>query len=1080
MKKTQKLTSFLLVIILLALPLMACSRNNVEESMGPSETGAGPTGAAPSASSAPSQSASPSAPERVPGPVDGNLAAMGTISGTESYFKPETLLFLTDGDDETFWELSSGDAATAFKPVWVTVDMGDLFMLSRYAVRLAGAAGLDSSLNLCDFLIQCSTDGVTYRNLHTLSGNTGDEVDIGTGAFARYFRIWITKATSDEGDGIARIASIEIEGVVPRPGLDINIAGIVIRDLPEPANRIVETINPTEDLVFATYIATDAPYSIDNTGVEDVTSKLQRALEDCGMRGGGVVYLPAGKYRLTKSIVIPSHVTLRGDWKDPDTMKPGDGDYGTIIIADVASTESEFPGLIRMAGSTGLKCVTIFYPNQSVDNIQPYPWTIELPGSAMGDGAWMAQTIMHVTLLNSYYGLAASLTSNTRTGNHEIHYINNVKGTVLKKGMHVQNCSDTGRTRDVTLNNSYWVNAGAAFNAPDAGKLLQHTLANTTGMAYGDTEWENMYNVRISDMNIGFLVTQGPRIGALMEIFGLHVDNCMTALKVEAVDERCGIEFANSSFRTVDHPDAIALHITEDKIGSSLYNNCVFEARGGRLVLLESNHFANFQNCHFGAFGASSGVEVTNRGRLIVEGSDFSQSASPAHVSINVQASARALVVNAVRFSGSEDDFLRNECSSSAVDFSGWDTFPRTPVVDHLKFDGNIKPAGTNLIIATEAPYNVPADGGTDAVPALQKALDDMAALGGGVVYLPPGHYRLHIPLVVPAGVELRGVDESHHRGESRGTNFFVSGGHATNTPDSDPATITLKQGAGLRGVTFFYPLMPNATYKDYVAYPWAVRGDGSDIYIIDVTFLGAYKAIDLSGDYSAPCDRHFVRYAAGCALKDGVRVGKSSVGWLEDCNWNPNYWCRTDLPNRVNEGRYWQDVGIFIAENLTMLALGACENENVLNFAMYGAQTAYRMYAQDGVGPNATLINVPADGVSGNIIVEATGPKGVNITNTVLCVLYSSKPTNDGIEVRGGKLGVYNMLGLGMKDYNIRITGGDSVFQGACFYEKRIIATGGRSFLSGIILKENMRGGEIYDDTMITLLSNIRLVMSS
>jgi len=44
--------------------------------------------------------------------------------------------------------------------------------------------------------------------------------------------------------------------------------------------------------------ATDAPYYADNTGVIDATSAIQMAIDAMGAAGGGVVYLPAGTYRI--------------------------------------------------------------------------------------------------------------------------------------------------------------------------------------------------------------------------------------------------------------------------------------------------------------------------------------------------------------------------------------------------------------------------------------------------------------------------------------------------------------------------------------------------------------------------------------------------------------------------------------------------------------------------------------------------------------------------------------------------------------------------------------------------------------
>jgi hypothetical protein len=40
------------------------------------------------------------------------------------------------------------------------------------------------------------------------------------------------------------------------------------------------------------------PYSADNTGNTDVTAIIQKALDDAGEAGGGIVYLPAGKYSI--------------------------------------------------------------------------------------------------------------------------------------------------------------------------------------------------------------------------------------------------------------------------------------------------------------------------------------------------------------------------------------------------------------------------------------------------------------------------------------------------------------------------------------------------------------------------------------------------------------------------------------------------------------------------------------------------------------------------------------------------------------------------------------------------------------
>ncbi|MBR6410033.1 MAG: hypothetical protein IKS35_01440 [Clostridia bacterium] len=66
------------------------------------------------------------------------------------------------------------------------------------------------------------------------------------------------------------------------------------------------TAYPTEDVPVALIDLTKAPYNADSTGQQDVTNKLNAALKHALALGGGTVFLPAGKYRITDTISIPS------------------------------------------------------------------------------------------------------------------------------------------------------------------------------------------------------------------------------------------------------------------------------------------------------------------------------------------------------------------------------------------------------------------------------------------------------------------------------------------------------------------------------------------------------------------------------------------------------------------------------------------------------------------------------------------------------------------------------------------------------------------------------------------------------
>ena len=62
---------------------------------------------------------------------------------------------------------------------------------------------------------------------------------------------------------------------------------------------------------------TQAPYYADNTGIKDVTSIIQQAVDDLGVQGGGVLYFPPGEYRVSVPAQVGiriryDHVVLRG------------------------------------------------------------------------------------------------------------------------------------------------------------------------------------------------------------------------------------------------------------------------------------------------------------------------------------------------------------------------------------------------------------------------------------------------------------------------------------------------------------------------------------------------------------------------------------------------------------------------------------------------------------------------------------------------------------------------------------------------------------------------------------------------
>lgn len=297
--------------------------------------------------------------------------------------------------------------------------------------------------------------------------------------------------------------------------------------------QLVQTLYPTDDVVVADIVLTQAPYLADNSGGADVTQIIQTALNDCYAAGGGTVFLPAGQYHVTGPITVPAFVTLRGDWQDPDVST----EYGTMILADVPSADTPTPALFTVGGSAGAMGLTVYYPNQSLENVRPYPFTFYVAG---GGEDFMLQSIVNCTVINGYRGLGVCVEG----GGHEMLTVENFKGTFLSVGAQAYNQSDVGTWKNISIGNHYWAQGMGSFARPDAAALAAYTKNHTTGLILGDLEWTQFANLSIAGCKTGIHIVKGQRIEFAGILFGVDIRNCETGLLIDSIDERWGMAVA--------------------------------------------------------------------------------------------------------------------------------------------------------------------------------------------------------------------------------------------------------------------------------------------------------------------------------------------------------------------------------------------------------------------------------------------------------------------------------------------------------------------------------------------------------
>ena len=811
--------------------------------------------------------------------------------------------------------------------------------------------------------------------------------------------------------------------------------------------QIITTTFPTDDLVVASLVATDPPYRADRKGQQDSTNAIEAALMDCYRAGGGVVWLPAGGYRVSSSLYVPPHVTLRGDRRDPDT---GSGSYGTVILAVVPSGGETDPGLFRISGSAGVNGLTIFYPNQSISNPVSYPYAFEILGSLLNGDGYMAATVENVTLLNAYRGISAGAGAV-----HETHRIRNVKGTALLTAMYLQDSADVSRNEDVKFNAGYWSNLDLSLSnvKPAEAQIDAWTRVHATGMRMGGLDWDQFMNLTFSDFNVGVDMAPPRRVGMTASLFGINVRNSHVAFHVIGPDVYpwFGLNIANSVLQANQGPNAVALQIDGDQPQASvLLNNVTLGGGAGTALQVNGNLYVALTNCTFDSWSGPYAV-TASRGTVALEGTTFLQPLSAATRGVDLLPGLSSATVLGSKFTGSPSYLLDNASAGAVIREDSGFLFTKAGVTAY-SFAAVPHPASRRFFDVKRPPYDAAADGITDDTDAIQHALTHAGQVGGGTVYLPAGTYAVRRHLMVPAGVELRGSDDVPHRamylGSAPGTILFAYEGRGTSTPNAAPPLILLDgDRAGVRGLGVHYPEQPTDSQANIVAYPWTIRGTGTGVYAFDIAFSNVYNGIDFSSNASG----HYISAINGYALHAGVRVGQSAEGWIEDTTLNINAWQRAQgLPNPLPLNNLFTVAAAYSRahENAFVITYGAL-NEHVVNDIVYGADTGFT-FEGNAV---AKAINIAVDGSVNTVEVSGTGPNGLELVNVQGCGCMLG---GTGLRIGGGSVSVFNLLTLERYQEAITISAGSFLVQGAGFHHSSAIISGGTGVLSGACFEDS------------------------
>jgi hypothetical protein len=322
-------------------------------------------------------------------------------------------------------------------------------------------------------------------------------------------------------------------------------------------------------------------------GITDNTAAFQKAINSTS-ENGGTVFVPAGKYLIAGSLLIKG-ASLRGENIAPRSWQPLNG---TVILATGGRDNENARALFEMRNSSAISGITVYYPDQSVDNIRPYPWTFHI-GSYSKDTTVFDCTIENVTMINSYNGIHAGRFENGR------HRITKVNGCVLRRGILAESIGDIGRIENVQFHCHFW---GHPETKGNFWKVFDYMQKNCEAFIIGRSDWEYVTNTFIFPARIGyhFIKTDNDKwTGSCNGQFsGIGADASGCCVMVDDI-QRMGLLITNGQFNSHLSGDSTEVVVSESCEGSIRFVNCGFWGPVKHNAIIKGNSFVSFSDCYF-------------------------------------------------------------------------------------------------------------------------------------------------------------------------------------------------------------------------------------------------------------------------------------------------------------------------------------------------------------------------------------------------------------------------------------------------------------------------------------------------
>ncbi len=739
-----------------------------------------------------------------------------------------------------------------------------------------------------------------------------------------------------------------------------------------PSLRLLETDHWQEPVVVGYHLEEIPGIRVYKDGRRDMSGELQRAIDWVWQAGGGVLYIPAGEYRLNRPIEVPPLVGLRGDF-----VKPGTGEVdrsrNTILSIYYGRGKDELSkACITVDGSASIDGFVIWYPKQSGKKVVSYsPAIRHYPVQSI----WGINTSSrNLYLVNAYHGIAIG----TPDKGTCIQLVKNVYGTPLGTGVEIWRDADIPRLLNLDFDPRYLASCGLPGMAEFEQVARKHLHEKASAIRYHRTDGSALADIRVRGYRIGLELLKGTRTdnGHWIDNEGHYINfdfrDCRYGVWIDEIKDH-GTQFFNCHFEA--EKSAVLINNPMHEAGLAMFLKCTL--KGGETAIQQQwsakpNPLFSFMmaDCTFhNTVDWESGTLSIVKSRFNFEGE---------HIKLGKHTVHASLVDNRYRGEKGNIDQQGGRLALSQQKLMPLDT----PDYEYREnFGSTYRPARAALVNTVDFGAN-PGDGRDDS-KAIQAAIEKAHAEGGGYVLIPAGTFRIENSITVRSGVELRGVVDfwQHSRtvshfnvsGETKGSLLMIYHGKG----DPDTHTFLVEENAGINGLSIHYPEQSYDKQNNAVeeTYPWLFKLKGDRSYLKHIMASNPWRMVDA---FTCSPDNIYLGYLCGAPLDVSIQLGDNESPFLDNCHFNSWYWNHVFWDNKPSEQKretaYKEYLDNWMKANSKAFVLEGTRNLDMYGCFQFCVNKAFilRRGASTGLGPSGIIINSGNDWAKFGLVAHA------------------------------------------------------------------------------------------------------------